>query len=104
MFIFSRKKNGENQHKITPVTGNERGDLEVKDYIVLQKPQAQDNRRPSPHTLISNFTMTHVRFGRSLLLSMGQLTNIRNSDRVPDPDGTIKAEVRIKIRITTTFT
>ena len=34
-------------HKISPATGNDRGDLEVKDYIVLQKPQAQDNRLPS---------------------------------------------------------
>jgi hypothetical protein len=25
-------------HKITPVTGKERGDLEIKDYVVLQKP------------------------------------------------------------------
>jgi hypothetical protein len=29
-------------HKITPATGKERGDLEVKDYTVLQKPQPQD--------------------------------------------------------------
>ena len=28
-------------HKITPATGKERGDLEIKDYVVLQKPQAQ---------------------------------------------------------------
>ena len=26
-------------HKITPATGKERGDLEIKDYVVLQKPQ-----------------------------------------------------------------
>ena len=26
-------------HKITPTTGKERGDLEIKDYVVLQKPQ-----------------------------------------------------------------
>ena len=45
-------------HKITPVTGKERGDLEVKDYVVLQKPQAQDNHLPPPHTLIADFTMT----------------------------------------------
>ena len=25
-------------HKITPATGKERGDLEIKDYVVLQKP------------------------------------------------------------------
>ncbi len=45
-------------HKITPATGKERGDLEVKDYVVLQKPQAQDNHLPPPHTLIADFTMT----------------------------------------------
>ena len=45
-------------HKITPGTGKERGDLEIKDFVVLQKPQSQDNRLPPPHTLISNFTMT----------------------------------------------
>ena len=26
-------------HKITPDTGKERDDLEIKDYVVLQKPQ-----------------------------------------------------------------
>ncbi len=26
-------------HKITPANGKERGDLEIKDYVVLQKPQ-----------------------------------------------------------------
>ncbi len=31
-------------HKITPATGKERGDLETKDYEVLQKPQEQDDR------------------------------------------------------------
>ena len=42
--------------------------------------------------------MIHVRFGLSLLHPMGQLTNIRSSDGAPDPDGTIKAAVRMKIR------
>ncbi len=31
-------------HKITPATGRERGDLEIKDYVVLQKPQEQTDR------------------------------------------------------------
>ena len=39
-------------HKITSVTDKERGDMEIKDYVVLQKPQTQDNRLPPPHTLI----------------------------------------------------
>ncbi len=79
-------------------THKERGDLEVKDCVVLQKPQAQDNRLPPPHTLISDFTMTHVRFGCSHLHPMGQLENTRRSDGVPDPDGDLKSVVRIKLR------
>jgi hypothetical protein len=31
-------------HKITPSTGRERGDLEIQDYVVLQKPQKQADR------------------------------------------------------------
>ena len=85
-------------HKITPATGKERGDLEIKDYVVLQKPQAQDNRLTPPRTLIADFTMTHVRFGRSHLHPMGQLTNTSLSDGAPDPDGAQKAVARITIR------
>jgi hypothetical protein len=44
-------------HKITPVTGKERGDLEIKDYVVLQKPQEQVDRLPPPRTLILDFTL-----------------------------------------------
>jgi hypothetical protein len=51
-------------HKITPATGRERGDLEIKDYVVLQKPQEQTDRLPPPRTLILDFTMTHTRYGR----------------------------------------
>ena len=47
-------------HKITPATDKERGAIEIKDYVVLQKPQAQDNRLPPPPTLIMDFTMTHA--------------------------------------------
>ncbi len=42
--------------------------------------------------------MTHVRFGRSHLHPMGQLTNTRRSDGAPDPDATFKEVTRIKIR------
>ncbi len=31
-------------HKITSDMGKERGDLEIKDYVVLQKPQEQTDR------------------------------------------------------------
>ncbi len=42
--------------------------------------------------------MTHVRFGRSHLHPMGQLSHTRRSNGDPDPDGALKEEVRIKIR------
>ena len=63
-------------HNITSVTVKERGDLEIKDYVVLQKPQTQANRLPPPRTL----------------------TNTRRSDGAPDPDGALKEVARIKIR------
>ena len=56
-------------HKITPATGKEGGDIEIKDYVVMQKPQTQDNRLPPPHTMF-----------------------------MTDPDGCLKEVVRIKIR------
>ncbi len=84
-------------HKITPATGKERGDLEIKDYVVLQKPQEQADRLPPPSTLILDFTMTHTRYGRSHVHSIGQLTNIRSSDGAPEPDGALKVVVRKKI-------
>jgi hypothetical protein len=67
-------------HKITPVTGKERGDLEIKDYVVLQKPQEQADRLPRPRTLILDFTLTHTRYGSSHVHTTGQLTNTRRSD------------------------
>ena len=84
-------------HKITPTTDKERGDLEIKDYVVLQKPQTHGNRLPPPRTLIMVFKMTHVRFGCSHLDPMGQLTDTRTSDGAPDPDGALKEVVRIRI-------
>ena len=42
--------------------------------------------------------MTHIKFGRSHLDPMGQLTNTRRSDGSPDPDSALKEVVRIKIR------
>ena len=37
-----------------------------------------------------DFTMTHVRFGRSHLHPITQLTHTRRSDSTPDPDGVLK--------------
>jgi hypothetical protein len=42
--------------------------------------------------------MAHVRFGRSHLHPIGQLTHIRRSDGAPDPDAVLRKSVRIKIR------
>ncbi len=52
-------------HKITPSTGKKKGDLEIKDYVVLQKPLEQTDRLPPPRTLILVFTLTHT-LGRCL--------------------------------------
>jgi hypothetical protein len=84
-------------HKITPATGKERGDLEIKDYVSLQKPQEQDDRLPPPRTLMLDFTLTHTRYGRSHVHPVGQLTNIRRSDSAPEPDGPLRVVVRKKI-------
>ena len=40
-------------HKVAPAVGNERGDVEIKDYIVLT--HGEDNRLP-PLQLILNVT------------------------------------------------
>ena len=48
--------------------------------------------------MILDYTMTHIRFGRSHVHPMGQLTNTRRSDGAPDPDGALKEVARIKIR------
>jgi hypothetical protein len=85
-------------HNITPATRKERGDVEIKDYVVMQKPQPQATRLSPPRTLIMDYTMTHVRFGCSHLHPMGQLTNTRRSDGAPDLDATFKEVARIKIR------
>ena len=58
-------------HKITPGTGKERRDLEIKDYVVLQKPHDQDNRLPPPHTLIADFTMTRCSWPRWVYTTQG---------------------------------
>ncbi len=84
-------------HKITPVTGKERGDLEIKDYVVLQKPQEQADRLPPPRTLILVFTLTHTRYDSSHVHTTGQLTNTRSSDDAPELDGALREVVRKKI-------
>ena len=45
-----------------------------------------------------DFTLTHTRFGRSQLCSLGQLTHTRRSDGAPEPDGALREVARTKIR------
>ena len=71
-------------HKITPATDKERGDIEIKDYAVLQKPQEQSNRLPPPRTLILDFTMIHTCYGRSIQHTTSPFTHTRRSDGVPE--------------------
>ena len=85
-------------HKTTSGTVIDRGNIEIKDYVVIEKPQTQDNCLSPPRTLILDYTMTHIRFGCSHLHPMGQLTNTRRSDGAPEPDGALKEVVRIHIR------
>ncbi len=42
--------------------------------------------------------MTHTRYVRSQLSSLGQLTHSRRSDGAPEPDGALREEARTKIR------
>jgi hypothetical protein len=86
-------------HKITPVTGKERVDLEIKDYVVLQKPLQQADRLPPPRTLIMDFTLTHTRYDSSHVYTTGHLTNIRSSDGTPELDGALREVTRTKIYI-----
>ncbi len=85
-------------HNITPATGKERGDVEIRDYVILQKPRDLTDCLPPPRTLILDFTLTHTRFGKSQLSSMGQLTHTRRTDSAPEPDGVLKTVARAKIR------
>jgi hypothetical protein len=47
-------------HKITPVQGKERGDVEIRDYVVFQKPRDGTDCLPPPRTLILDLAMCAV--------------------------------------------
>jgi hypothetical protein len=79
-------------HKVTLATGNERGDIEIRDYVIL--PRGVDNRIP-PRTLLMDVTMTHDRFGRTTQRTNGALTHRVSA---PQPDGALNNAARIKIR------
>ncbi len=72
--------------------------MEIRDYVILQKPRDLTDCLPPPRTLIFDFTLTHTRFGKSQLSAMGQLTHTRRTDNAPEPDGPLKTVVRAKIR------
>ncbi len=38
-------------HKITPASGKKRGDVEIRDYVILQKPRDLTDCLPPPRTL-----------------------------------------------------
>jgi hypothetical protein len=84
-------------HKITVVMGKERGDLETKDYVVLQESQEQTDRLPPPRNIILDFTLTPTRYDSSHVQTTGQMTNTRRSDDDPELDGTLREVVRKKI-------
>ncbi len=88
-------------HKITPATGKEWGDPEIKDYVVLQKPQEQDDRLTPPRTLILDLTLTYTRYDSSHVHTTSQLTNTRRSDGAPELDGSLREVVRKRFYIIT---
>jgi hypothetical protein len=57
--ICSRVKRNQHRHRF--MSGQY--DIEIRDYVVLQKPQEQANRMPPPRTSILDFTLTHTRYG-----------------------------------------
>ena len=82
-------------HKVTPVVGNDRDDIEVKDYVIY--PRGEDDRLP-PRTLMMDVTMAHDRFGRSTQRTNGALTHRVSSTGAPQPDGALKNAASKKIR------
>jgi hypothetical protein len=81
-------------HKITPAAGNERGEIEIQDYVFL--PRGEDDRHP-PRTLVMDVTMTHDRYGRNTQHTNGALSHRVSSTGAPQPDALNKA-ARTKIR------
>jgi hypothetical protein len=74
-------------HKITPASGKERDDLEIKHYVVLQKPQEQTDLLPPPRTLILRYEEEggdqsvlerQVRPGHFWLLKFGKVPGNNN--------------------------
>jgi len=83
-------------HNVTPTAGHERGDIEIKDYIIL--PHGEDDDRLPPRTLVMDITMTPDRYGRSTQHTNGALTNRLSSTDAPQTDGALNTAARKKIR------
>jgi hypothetical protein len=81
-------------HKITPPAVNERGDIEIQDYVFL--PRGEDDRIP-PRTLVMDVT-THDRYGRTTQHTNGALTHRGPSTGAPQPDGALNKAARMKNR------
>ncbi len=82
-------------HRITPAADNERGDIEIQDYVFLS--HGEDDRLP-PRTLVMDVTMTHDRYGRTTQHTNGALTHRVSSTGAPHPDGVLNKAARMKIR------
>ena len=78
-------------HKVTPATGNERGDVEIN------VPRGEDNRLPL-RTLLMDVTMTHDRFGRTTQCLNGTLSHRESFTGVPQTYGTLNKVTRIKLQ------
>ncbi len=82
-------------HKVTFPPDNERGDIEIRDYVLL--PRGEDNSIP-PLTLLMEVTMTHDDYGRTTHCTNGTLTHRVSSTGTPQSVGTLNNVDRIKIR------
>ena len=82
-------------HKVTLAAGNERGDIEIDNYVVL--PREEDNLL-LPRPLILDFTMTYDRYGRSNAYTNGMLTHRIRSTGAPQPDGALNTAAQVKNR------
>jgi hypothetical protein len=82
-------------HRITPAVVNERGDIEIQDYVILSR--GEDDRLP-PRTLVMDVTMTHDRYGRTTHHTNGALIHRVSSTGAPQSDGALNKVARMKIR------
>ena len=84
-------------HKVTPAAGNDRGDIEIKDYVIL--PRGEDNR-PPPRTLMMDVSMTHDRYGRTTQRTNGALSHRVSSTGAPQPDGALNKDTALFVSYT----